>query len=44
MQMASGVKEKLVAIVQEIKGVDAANAVKQFSHFVADRFATDVFE
>ena len=42
--MASAVKERLIALVQEVKGVDAETAVDRFSHIVTDRFATDVFE
>lgn len=42
--MASEVKNKLIAIIQDVKKVDASTAAEHFTHMVTDRFATDVFE
>ena len=42
--MASAVKEKLIAIIEEVKQVDTAAATEEFARIVTGRFATDVFE
>ena len=43
-KMATAVKEKLTAVVQEVTQTDAATAAEKFTRLVTDRFATDVFE
>ena len=42
--VATAVKDKFVAIIQEANKVDPAKAVEMFARMVVDRFATDVFE
>ena len=43
-RISLAVKEKLVAIIQEARGGDAADAAAAFSELIVGRFATDVFE
>ena len=43
-KLASGVKDKLVELVQEVSKLDGEAAKDRFNTIVNGRFATDIFE